>query len=229
MTVGNKMSEDDTSPLRDYQLIGPADDGTISNLLNGKTNKESRQRLQALITEWLRMENLVVLTGAGTSVSLGGKTMDCLESTVLGTLKVLPEAPVSMKEVINARLTSAASDEKSTRLGFENWLSYLVNGYFISSTPNSPFDGVKWKDNIDPPKREDLSWFVKWVQAAIFAECALILQESEMTTKRPDGVAPHMAFLAKLVARDSSLGRAHLFTLNYDTLFEQACERLGIQ
>ena len=42
-------------------------------------------------------------------------------------------------------------------------------------------------------------------------------------------VSPHLAFLAKLVARDSNLGRAHLFTLNYDTLFEQASELLGIQ
>jgi hypothetical protein len=31
------------------------------------------------------------------------------------------------------------------------------------------------------------------------------------------------------VARDSNLGRAHVFTLNYDTLFEQALELLGIQ
>jgi hypothetical protein len=38
-----------------------------------------------------------------------------------------------------------------------------------------------------------------------------------------------LAFLAKLIARDSNLGRAHLFTLNYDTLFEQALELLGIQ
>lgn len=31
------------------------------------------------------------------------------------------------------------------------------------------------------------------------------------------------------MARDSNLGRTHLFTLNYDTLFEQALELLGIQ
>ena len=31
------------------------------------------------------------------------------------------------------------------------------------------------------------------------------------------------------MARDSNLGRTHLFTLNYDTLFEQAIELLGIQ
>ncbi|UYH52092.1 SIR2 family protein [Candidatus Kirkpatrickella diaphorinae] len=39
----------------------------------------------------------------------------------------------------------------------------------------------------------------------------------------------HIPFLAKLAARDSNLGRTHFFTLNYDTLYEQAMEELGIQ
>ena len=72
------MSGDAKEPLSEYQLIGPAEDGQINDLLSGKTTKEGRQRLQALIAEWLRMENLVVLAGAGTSVSSGGKTMDSL-------------------------------------------------------------------------------------------------------------------------------------------------------
>ena len=71
--------------------------------------------------------------------------------------------------------------------------------------------------------------FVKSVRAAIFAECALTLPDVDDIATSPTVVAPHLAFLAKLVARDSNLGRVHLFTLNYDTLFEQACELLGIQ
>ena len=85
------MSGDANEPPSEYQLIGPADDGKISDLLAGKTAKEDRQRLQALIAEWLRMENLVVLAGAGTSVSSGGKTMDTLERATLEALKVLPK------------------------------------------------------------------------------------------------------------------------------------------
>jgi hypothetical protein len=98
------MSVEAKEPEGEYQLIGPAEDGKISDLLAGKTAKESRQRLQALIAEWLRMENLVVLTGAGTSVSSGGKTINKLESAVLETLKLLPNVPANMKAVIDARL-----------------------------------------------------------------------------------------------------------------------------
>jgi hypothetical protein len=68
----------------DYQLIGPSEDGNLNDLLAALNVKQSRQRLQALIAEWLGMENLVVLTGAGTSVTSGGKTMDNLEHAVAG-------------------------------------------------------------------------------------------------------------------------------------------------
>jgi SIR2-like domain len=67
---------------------------------------------------------------------------------------------------------------------------------------------------------------VNYLSRAIVAECTLELPSID----RAGGVAPpHIAFLSKLVVRDSNLGRAHLFTLNYDTLFEQAMELLGIQ
>lgn len=223
------MSCEAKQALCDYQLIGLAEDGKISDLLVGKTGKEVQQRLQALISEWLRMENLVVLAGAGTSVSSGGKTMDSLERSVLSTLKLLPDAPDSISGIADARLTQLQSDEQSSRLGFEDWLSYLVNGRFIGSMPNSPFAGVLWKDWTVAPDQADLSWFVEFVRAAIFAECALRLPDAGDAATSPAEIAPHLAFLAKLVARDSNLGRAHLFTLNYDTLFEQACELLGIQ
>jgi hypothetical protein len=62
-----------------------------------------------------------------------------------------------------------------------------------------------------------------------FAECALRLQVAPPTAASANEIAPHLAFLSKLVARDSNLGRIHLFTLNYDTLFEQALEALGVQ
>ncbi|MDE0126163.1 MAG: SIR2 family protein [Bryobacterales bacterium] len=205
------------------------EDGTTNDLLAGKTGKEVQQRLQALISEWLRMENLVVLTGAGTSVSSGGKTMDSLECAVLGTLKLLPDVPDSIIQIIDARLAPVRSDETSTKCGFEDWLSYIVSGHFIGSMKNSPFVGVQWRETTVAPTQVELSWFVESIRAAIFAECALTLPDANDLEASPTKIAPHLAFLAKLVVRDSNLGRAHLFTLNYDTLFEQACELLGIQ
>lgn len=210
-----------------YQLIGPSEDGTISDLLASLNEKESRQRLQALIAEWLRMENLVVLTGAGTSVTLGGKTMPDLERNVLATIKDIPGTPASVTALIGARIAPFGQDSPP-RSGFEDWLSFLVNASFIGSAPSSPFSGVQWHGTKGPNQKE-LSEFVTNVGKAIFAECALTLPNTPPAASSAAQIAPHLAFLSKLVARDSNLGRAHLFTLNYDTLFEQALELLGIQ
>jgi hypothetical protein len=38
-----------------YCLKGPSDNGQVEDLLKDKNDKENRQRLQALISEWLRI------------------------------------------------------------------------------------------------------------------------------------------------------------------------------
>jgi len=214
---------DKAAPPGEFELIGPSEDGTVNNLLATLNEKDSRLRLQALIAEWLRMENLVVLTGAGTSVSSGGKTMDNLEKAVLKTVRAVEGCPSKVVPIIDDRLATGAS-----KLGFEDWLSYLVNASHIGAADRSPFSGVQWKDGSTPSK-DDLLWLITWIGKAIFAECALSLPDTGPSAAAAADIAPHLAFLAKLVARDSNLGRAHLFTLNYDTLFEQALELLGIQ
>lgn len=65
MEIESAMSENAKDPPSEYQLIGPAEDGTIGDLLAGKSAKESRQRLQALIAKWLRMENSGCLDRCG--------------------------------------------------------------------------------------------------------------------------------------------------------------------
>ncbi|MGO6698164.1 hypothetical protein ELI49_31055 [Rhizobium ruizarguesonis] len=222
MTTGGPIA------TNDYQLIGPSEDGTVSDLLEGLGTKDGRQRLQALISEWLRIENLVVLAGSGGSVSSGGKTMDTLEKAVLQTVAGLPGAPASLSAILGARMVPPPPGGKMNRAGFEDWLSYLVNAHALGSTVGSPISGVAWHGAASP-STADLAWAVKWIGNAIFAECALTLAEATPASSGVKQILPHLAFLAKLVARDSNLGRAHLFTLNYDTLFEQALELLGIQ
>lgn len=216
-----QLSQDVKTP---YKLIGPSDGGEVSDLLSELSAKDARHRLQALIAEWLRMENLVVLSGAGTSVTSGGKTMVNLERAVLEAVKTTKGLPAGSAAVITARNVG----ETKAKAGFEDWLSFLVNASHLATAPGSPFSGAKWKGTSDP-SQTDLSTLTNRIGKAIFAECALSLQETPSSATGSTDIAPHLSFLAKLVARDSNLGRAHLFTLNYDTLFEQALELLGIQ
>jgi hypothetical protein len=153
--------------------------------------------------------------------------MVALEQEVLAIIKVLPDLPVSIGTIIDAR-TGPPADGSTPKMGFEEWLSYLVNASYLGSSLASPFSGVQWRGATNPTQA-DLAWFVEKIGKAIFVECALALPDTGPSAAAATDIAPHLAFLAKLVARDSNLGRAHLFTLNYDTLFEQALELLGIQ
>ncbi|MFG1179368.1 SIR2 family protein [Xanthobacter versatilis] len=213
----------------EYQLIGLTEDGNAGDLLLGLDQKQGRVRLQALISEWLRMENLVVLTGSGTSVSAGGKTMANLETAVFETIEALPDVPASIGPIIKARRDAVwlANFIDEPTLGFEAWLSFVANALVIGQSKDAPFSGVTWP-STPAPSFDDLQWFVNHLRMSIFAECALSLPDKAMA-KSIRETPPQLAFLSKLVARDSNLGRTHLFTLNYDTLFEQALELLGIQ
>lgn len=212
----------------EYQLIGLTEGGGVGDLLSGLDQKQGRIRLQALISEWLRMENLVVLTGSGTSVSAGGKTMANLEKDVLATIEALPDLPPSIAPIIESRKNAVAfADILGAPIGFEAWLSFVANALVVAESAGAPFSAVTWPET-PAPNTADLGWFVRRLRIAIFAECALSLPDTTSATSAK-GIAPQLAFLSKLVARDSNLGRTHLFTLNYDTLFEQALELLGVQ
>ena len=220
-----------------YQLLGPSGGERAEDLLDAcQGNQEAIQRLQALLSQWLRMENLVVLTAAGCSVgACSGKTMIDLEKAVLESVKQIPatleddNAGLSddVKTLINERLKDDSDKSEWAKTGFEQWLSYLVNAVYLATKTNSPIESLTWKGssiNIDEVER-----LIRYISKAIYAECALTLPDDTASDDGERTIAPHLALLSKLVARDSSLGRTHLFTLNYDTLFEQALELLGIQ
>ncbi len=215
--------------LLEYQLIGLTESGNVGDILLDLDQKRGRVRLQALIAEWLRMENLVVLTGAGTSVSTGGKTMVDIETSVFDTIESCVDLPESIKSIITVRkaVVNCAEIFDDPVIGFETWLSFIANALIVTEPTDAPFNGVNWPSTPTPTPAE-LQWFVDRLRMSIFAECALSLPDTGLAKKATE-IAPQLAFLSKLVARDSNLGRTHLFTLNYDTLFEQALELLGIQ
>jgi SIR2-like domain len=214
-----------------YCLLGPSIDSENEDFLKScESNTDAMQRLQALMAEWLRMENLVVLTAAGCSVDCGGKIMSNLESAVLNAVKCIPDNLVSKeaKKLIEERLKKEGEQKEDwAKTGFEEWLSFLVNAIYLGEESKSPISTITWKNsNLSIGEAKN---FVSYIAKAIYAECSLALPDNTHSKDGEKSIAPHIAFLSKLVTRDSNLGRTHLFTLNYDTLFEQALELLGIQ
>jgi len=227
---------DDITP---YKLLSPVSADESDDLLRGKTKEEGLRRIQALLADWLRMENVVVLTAAGCSVGRGGRLMagpkaNNLECLVLEAV-CRTSVPEAAKAIIRHRMSKWPENDYGP-LGFEDWLSYLFNVSGLTSSEQSPIHSIEWNskniDNVEASLKisdADLNKLHSRIEQAIFAECALQIDLSELSGASTENSSGHVPFLAKLSARDTNLGRTHLFTLNYDTLFEQAMEELGIQ
>jgi hypothetical protein len=222
-----------------YRLLSPVAAGESDDLLADKSPADGLRRIQALLADWLRMENVVVLTAAGTSFSAGGRLMagkreTNLECLVLDAVQQC-ELTDHAKAIIQHRI-SLWPQKPQGPTGFEVWLSYLFNASELAVPKESPIQAVRWKgkdttgkDCEANPNEEDMQRLRTLIERATFAECALEIDLQELTEPDVEKTSGHIPFLAKLVARDTNLGRTHLFTLNYDTLFEQAMEEMGIQ
>jgi len=218
-----------------YKLLSPDSAGDSADLVSGKTPEEGLRRIQALLADWLRMENVVVLTAAGCSVGAGGRLMAGPKKNNLGHLVLDAVEQCSLSK--DARAIIEWKKQKGFEKGnFEEWLSYLFSAPEFSRDDNSPIDTVAWKKHDAPEnspplllKEEDEQKLCGYIEKAIYAECALQIDRGELSGDSSSNSSGHIPFLSKLVARDTNLGRTHLFTLNYDTLFEQALEELGIQ
>jgi len=202
--------------------------GESNDLLAGKSKQDGMRRIQALLADWLRMENVVVLTAAGCSVGAGGRLMagpetNNLECLVLNAVENCP---------LSKEAQAVVAWKKANHFGsgnFEDWLGFLFNASGLTASDKSPIKSVLWKNNISLTADDEKN-LRSYIERAIFAECALEFNRTELSgASSAVETSGHIPFLAKLIARDATLGRTHLFTLNYDTLFEQAMEDLGIQ
>jgi hypothetical protein len=173
------------------------------------------------------MENVVALTAAGCSVASGGRLMAGPSDNNLECLVLDAVAQCGLSEEA-AKVIDWKKANDFGGGGFEAWLSYVFNATGFSGDDRSPFESVNWKGGATPTT-QDQEQLCSLIENAIYAECALELNFDELKAVGGASTSGHIPFLAKLIARDATLGRTHLFTLNYDTLFEQAMEELGIQ
>ena len=200
-----------------YKLLAASGD-----LLKDLSETKARDRIQALLSNWLRIENMVVLVGAGCSVSQGGPILAELQKHVLDTLCNLGADLTSLGKSLGL----VETQQKNATQDFEAWLSSIATAEHILRAPDSPFKSVsasiKGKEaRLEP---DELSSLLSTISRTIASRCSLSLPR--FTTCGPTG---HHALIAKLVARDPKLGRTHLFTVNYDLLLEQAADDLRIR
>lgn len=194
--------------------------------LDRATRVELSQEVRALCSQWLKMQNVCALIGAGASHYACGFVGRNLYERVA---KILSKRD-------SARTLEAISQfvDKPDQLGvrFEDFLSQLAMLVRLFRGETGPLDKIT-KDwavrglGKSGAVAEKLSDLLSDIEHAITVLCSIQLPESELTLKGK-GITPHETFLAKMVSRDPQQSRGRLFTTNYDTLLEQAMDRLGI-
>ncbi|GAA5220866.1 SIR2 family protein [Membranihabitans marinus] len=171
----HKFAEDDTADKNEF------------------AQKTKRNKYQKFLSR--QFENLVVLTGAGSSVGVGedGKTGRLLT-------QLWDDAE---KKLTAAKLDSFCQLVKYTDKEGDQYTKNLEK---LLSVANAAKDFVSSTNDVNIAKTIDE------IQKIIKEKCDL-----KITTD-----APHHSFIEKITRRKVTLPRAKIFTLNYDTLFEQA-------
>lgn len=142
-----------------------------------------------------QFENLVILTGAGSSVGIG-------EGDKKG------------------RLLSELWDDTKVKLGEEKLNSFceLVrytdkkDGEYVKNLEKLLSIANAAQNFIESTEAINITNTINEIQNLIKEKCNLLIPEN----------APHHTFIEKVTRRKVTLPRTKIFTLNYDTLFEQA-------
>lgn len=162
-----------------------------------------------------QFENLIILTGAGSSVGVGENILiEDISTERKGRLLAQLWDDVSMaitEAILNRFCVLVKYDDKYKEKEEDVDLKYIKNLEKLLSLANIARNYV-----TDVPSEEqkalDIEDIINQIEKIIKVNCTLKLPEN----------AAHSVFIEKITKRKVTLPRVKVFTLNYDTLFEQA-------
>lgn len=196
-------------------------DGTIHKFENENDNPNKLAYALATkrkkYTEFLnnQFENLIILAGAGSSVGVGENIfIDDISTERKGRLmtQLWDDVSVAISEtILNRFCVLVKYDDKYKEKEEDVELKYIKNLEKLLSLANIARNFV-----TDVPLENetalDIDDIINQIEKIIKLNCTLKLPEN----------APHSIFIEKITKRKVTLPRVKVFTLNYDTLFEQA-------
>lgn len=154
-------------------------------------------QLKAKFEKSIRSENLVVLTGAGSSVECGGPSMKQLWGNV--------SEDKDITEDWDSFIKSAGYHPESGKENLEQLLSNLQT--------------ITRSNEIDASNGHNFTQEIKKIETRIVQECKKVNVSS---------TSPQVRLLSRILkARGAASNRLKVFTLNYDTAFEQAATDLA--
>lgn len=222
---------------------GAAAESTTTQPLPRETLDDIRVRVGTL----LKTESVSFLLGAGASVDCGGPLIgtvplaieqDLFHKGITGKqspriqawLKLFyialrycsgdANTPVTRNEIIARRKAPNDGDADILPANFEEVLATLYR--WRAALPEK---GERLRVDGSPPldaERKDLDDCIRHSTRALARACRLPVEG------KADALQSHKILLRKLLTRPLNLKRVNIFTLNYDTLVEQAADAEGV-
>lgn len=206
-----KVLEDDGKPY--LKIFGKSILNEMKELIKDGQNENEQNKLRGIllesiskrVRELMRADNFSVLTGAGSSIVLGGVKFSNSELYADGWVKEEFKTENEITESYNNLLKKFDPLKKLT---VEEFLTILFRlEYAIDS-------GYEINAKVKEIKLIILN--------KLKNKCALTSQAET------DGLMNHKTFIKRILSRPVNLRRTNLFTTNYDLTFEQAMDKLGV-
>src|SRR5690606_26678359 len=209
--------------------------GSINKL--DEWHQAPASKVRALLKNYLELDNVSFLFGAGSSINLGSISIAGIPPQIVNIIadtliakeeKRDGEDGILFQEFkkIIGYLKPDAKVEKGQWVSYpvENLLDYLTALSFVSS---------KNPDILDFKNIEEL---IRVIKKALFELCDLdTLPLSNKISEDVKNVLSknryhfHERFVKKILQRPLNLRRVNLFTTNYDLAFEYAFDNLGVK
>lgn len=191
--------------LKDFELVEPLRFKNEKDEEIKPTVEQVQNEKKRIYNEFFKkpFKNLLILSGAGSSMGVGGKSMGELWNIAERKYHVEEKENAIIKSDFQILCSEIKFDYKTKNL--ESLLSQIEGCIRFSEDKKIQFKEGKHK----------LSEIRKLIFETIRFEC---------TISTPAETTPHKKFIEKVLQRKQTSPRVKIFTLNYDTLFENAAQ-----
>jgi hypothetical protein len=199
--ITNYITIDGVTTQSDLEVEKGTIESEVANLLRD----DEKIPLNKLAKYYLN-ENLNFLCGSGTSVAIGGKTINKDENPfapIISQLKARNPEKEHIKQLIKFFESNDLLEKKFDKINQE-YLYYLNNREDVVSANEI-------KLHLDNALKIFVDKYVPFPKEYISEKLGM-----------------HELFINKIISRKETLSRPKIFTPNYDLAFENACEKIGV-
>ena len=199
--------------------------------------QDPASKVRALLKNYLELDNVSFLFGAGSSINLGSisiagippQIVTAIANTLIATDEKKEGEDGILFQEFKKIIGYLQPDEKVEK---DKWVSYPVESLLDYLTALS-FVSSKNPDMLDFKNIEEL---IRVIKKALFELCDLdTLPLSNKISEDVKNILSknryhfHERFVKKILQRPLNLRRVNLFTTNYDLAFEYAFDNLGVK